>query len=49
MNLCRLDGTSVAVATRPIPIVFQGQQAVLTALYEITQHKAQRDRTAEGP
>jgi len=39
MNIRRLDGTSVAVASRSMPIVYRGKPAVLNALYEITQQK----------
>lgn len=39
MNVRCTDGTSVTVVTTPIPIVFQEQHAILTALYDVTDRK----------
>jgi diguanylate cyclase (GGDEF)-like protein/PAS domain S-box-containing protein len=37
MNLRCMDGTVITVVSTPIPIVFQEQPAILTALYDITE------------
>jgi diguanylate cyclase (GGDEF)-like protein/PAS domain S-box-containing protein len=38
-NLRCMDGTFITVVSTPIPFIFQGQPAILTALYDITERK----------
>jgi diguanylate cyclase (GGDEF)-like protein/PAS domain S-box-containing protein len=39
LNLRRLDGTAITVVSSPMPIIFQEQPAILTALHDITERK----------
>jgi diguanylate cyclase (GGDEF)-like protein/PAS domain S-box-containing protein len=39
MNLRLMDGTIITVVSTPMPIVFQEQAAILTALYDISERK----------
>ena len=39
MKLRCMDGTFVTVLSTPIPIIFQGKNAILSALYDITERK----------
>ena len=39
LNLRCLDGTFITVVYTPIPIIFEGQPAILSALYDITDRK----------
>ncbi len=38
-NLRCMDGTFITVVSTPMPFIFQGQPAILTALYDITERK----------
>ncbi len=39
LNLRCMNGTFITVVSTPMPIIFQGQPAILTALYDITERK----------
>ena len=39
LNLRCMDGTFITVVSTPMPIIFQEQPAILTALYDITERK----------
>lgn len=39
LNLRCVDGTVITVVSTPMPITFQGQPAILSALYDITERK----------
>jgi PAS domain S-box-containing protein len=39
LNIRCMDGTVITVVSTPIPIIFQEQPAILTALYDITERK----------
>ena len=48
MNLRCMDGTFVTVVSTPMPIVFQKQPAILTALYDITERKRNEIELQKG-